>query len=199
MVAKRASKVSGVVSRIVPRAVEAALREDRPAPWEGGLDAVRERGARFNVDAGVAIGGAAGRALGHFSHAPGGVAPRGLARGCGILHTGRRRRLPPSHDRPPHQRRHRRTGEQTPPGRGPPCTPPSISAAPNELVFLIIRGRGSLWAGIQGAGRIWVESRDEDAAMMAEAHRLIAAAGLDRVRYRNLSGGIAAIHSAWRL
>jgi demethylmenaquinone methyltransferase / 2-methoxy-6-polyprenyl-1,4-benzoquinol methylase len=29
--------------------------------------------------------------------------------------------------------------------------------------------------------------------------RLIAGAGLERVRHRNLSGGIAAIHSAWRL
>jgi len=27
----------------------------------------------------------------------------------------------------------------------------------------------------------------------------IAAAGLDRVRYRNLTGGVAALHSAWRL
>ena len=27
----------------------------------------------------------------------------------------------------------------------------------------------------------------------------IAAAGLDQVKYRNLSGGIAAIHSAWRI
>jgi demethylmenaquinone methyltransferase/2-methoxy-6-polyprenyl-1,4-benzoquinol methylase len=27
----------------------------------------------------------------------------------------------------------------------------------------------------------------------------IGAAGLDQVKYRNLSGGIAAIHSAWRV
>jgi demethylmenaquinone methyltransferase/2-methoxy-6-polyprenyl-1,4-benzoquinol methylase len=27
----------------------------------------------------------------------------------------------------------------------------------------------------------------------------IEAAGLERVRYRNLTGGIAALHSAWRL
>ena len=31
-----------------------------------------------------------------------------------------------------------------------------------------------------------------------ELARMIAAAGLDVVRYRNLSGGIAALHSAWR-
>jgi len=29
--------------------------------------------------------------------------------------------------------------------------------------------------------------------------RLIENAGFERVRYRNLTGGIAAIHSAWRL
>jgi ubiquinone/menaquinone biosynthesis C-methylase UbiE len=28
---------------------------------------------------------------------------------------------------------------------------------------------------------------------------MIEQAGLDRVRYRDLSGGIAALHSAWRL
>ena len=58
-----------------------------------GLDAVDERVARFDVDAGVAIGRAAGRALGHCSAAPGGEAPV-VTRGCGILHTGRRPRLP---------------------------------------------------------------------------------------------------------
>jgi ubiquinone/menaquinone biosynthesis C-methylase UbiE len=28
---------------------------------------------------------------------------------------------------------------------------------------------------------------------------LIAAAGLDQVKFRNLTGGVAALHSAWRL
>jgi ubiquinone/menaquinone biosynthesis C-methylase UbiE len=28
---------------------------------------------------------------------------------------------------------------------------------------------------------------------------MIAAAGLERPKYRNLTGGIAALHSAWRL
>ena len=32
-----------------------------------------------------------------------------------------------------------------------------------------------------------------------EVSEMIAAAGLDRPRYRNLTGGIAALHSAWRL
>jgi demethylmenaquinone methyltransferase/2-methoxy-6-polyprenyl-1,4-benzoquinol methylase len=33
----------------------------------------------------------------------------------------------------------------------------------------------------------------------SELSELIAAAGLDRAKYRNLTGGIAALHSAWRL
>ncbi len=33
----------------------------------------------------------------------------------------------------------------------------------------------------------------------SELSEMIAAAGLDRVRFRNLTGGIAALHSAWRL
>ncbi len=60
--------------------------------------------------------------------------------------------------------------------RGTPSPTTSISAATDELVFLIILGRSSLSAGIQEAVRILVESGDEYAAMMAEAHRLIAAA-----------------------
>ena len=33
----------------------------------------------------------------------------------------------------------------------------------------------------------------------AELSEMIAAAGLDRAKYRNLTGGVAALHSAWRL
>jgi demethylmenaquinone methyltransferase/2-methoxy-6-polyprenyl-1,4-benzoquinol methylase len=57
---------------------------------------------------------------------------------------------------------------------------------------------GARVAGDREAYRYLVESirrfpaQDELAARMA-------AAGLDLVRYRNLSGGIAAIHSAWRV
>ena len=32
-----------------------------------------------------------------------------------------------------------------------------------------------------------------------ELAELLTAAGLDRARFRNLTGGIAALHSAWRL
>jgi demethylmenaquinone methyltransferase/2-methoxy-6-polyprenyl-1,4-benzoquinol methylase len=33
----------------------------------------------------------------------------------------------------------------------------------------------------------------------SELAELLTAAGLDRARFRNLTGGIAALHSAWRL
>jgi demethylmenaquinone methyltransferase/2-methoxy-6-polyprenyl-1,4-benzoquinol methylase len=33
----------------------------------------------------------------------------------------------------------------------------------------------------------------------SELSRMIAAAGLEQVRFRNFTGGIAALHSAWRL
>jgi demethylmenaquinone methyltransferase/2-methoxy-6-polyprenyl-1,4-benzoquinol methylase len=57
-------------------------------------------------------------------------------------------------------------------------------------------------------GRIVVGDRDAYAYLVesirrfppqSELSRMIAAAGLERVRFRNLTGGIAALHSAWRL
>jgi demethylmenaquinone methyltransferase/2-methoxy-6-polyprenyl-1,4-benzoquinol methylase len=33
----------------------------------------------------------------------------------------------------------------------------------------------------------------------SELAEMIARAGLDRVKFRNLTGGVAALHSAWRL
>ena len=64
--------------------------------------------------------------------------------------------------------------------------------------FQALPAMGALVAGDPGAYRYLAESirrfppQDELAAMLAGA-------GLSQVRYRNLSGGIAAIHSAWRL
>ena len=43
-----------------------------------------------------------------------------------------------------------------------------------------------------------VKEKPETASLEELAER-IAGAGLDLVKYRNLSGGIAAIHSAWRV
>jgi demethylmenaquinone methyltransferase/2-methoxy-6-polyprenyl-1,4-benzoquinol methylase len=64
--------------------------------------------------------------------------------------------------------------------------------------FSVVPALGQLIAGDAGSYRYLVESirRFPDQATLAG---LIAAAGLDQVRHRNLSGGIAAIHSAWRL
>ena len=62
----------------------------------------------------------------------------------------------------------------------------------------VLPAMGAAVAGDGDAYRYLVESirrfppQDELAAIMAGA-------GLERVRYRNLTGGIAALHSAWRL
>jgi demethylmenaquinone methyltransferase / 2-methoxy-6-polyprenyl-1,4-benzoquinol methylase len=53
-------------------------------------------------------------------------------------------------------------------------------------------------AGDQAAYRYLVESIRRFPAQATFA-RMIEEAGLEHVRYRDLSGGIAAIHSAWRL
>jgi len=64
--------------------------------------------------------------------------------------------------------------------------------------FKVLPAMGESVTGDRGAYQYLVESirrfppQDELAAMMT-------AAGLEQVRYRNLTGGIAAIHSGWRL
>jgi demethylmenaquinone methyltransferase/2-methoxy-6-polyprenyl-1,4-benzoquinol methylase len=64
--------------------------------------------------------------------------------------------------------------------------------------FTAIPALGAMVAGDGEAYRYLVESirRFPDQKSFAQA---IEDAGFERVRYRNLSGGIAAIHSAWRL
>jgi demethylmenaquinone methyltransferase/2-methoxy-6-polyprenyl-1,4-benzoquinol methylase len=64
--------------------------------------------------------------------------------------------------------------------------------------FAVLPWLGQQIAGDRAAYQYLVESirRFPDQATFA---RLIERAGLGRVRYRNLSGGIAALHSAWRL
>jgi demethylmenaquinone methyltransferase/2-methoxy-6-polyprenyl-1,4-benzoquinol methylase len=64
--------------------------------------------------------------------------------------------------------------------------------------FKVLPALGGAVTGDRAAYEYLVESirrfpaQDELAALMT-------AAGLDRVKYRNLTGGIAALHSAWRL
>ena len=64
--------------------------------------------------------------------------------------------------------------------------------------FSIVPLLGRLVAGDAASYRYLVESirRFPDQEALAA---ILRAAGLEQVRYRNLSGGIAAIHSAWRL
>ena len=64
--------------------------------------------------------------------------------------------------------------------------------------FKVLPALGARVAGDREAYQYLAESirrfpaQDRFAEMIAEA-------GLDRVEYRNLSGGIAAMHSAWRI
>ncbi len=74
---------------------------------------------------------------------------------------------------------------------------PAFSRMYDQYSFRILPMLGQIVAGNADAYRYLVESirrfpPQDDLA------RMIAAAGLDVVRYRNLSGGIAALHSAWR-
>jgi demethylmenaquinone methyltransferase/2-methoxy-6-polyprenyl-1,4-benzoquinol methylase len=75
---------------------------------------------------------------------------------------------------------------------------PLLDALYDAYSFNAIPALGGLVAGDSAAYRYLVESirRFPDQKTFT---RLIETAGFERVRYRNLTGGIAAIHSAWRL
>lgn len=75
---------------------------------------------------------------------------------------------------------------------------PVLRQAYETYSFTVLPWLGARVAGDQAAYRYLVESIRQfpDQATFA---RMIERADLDRVRYRNLSGGIAALHSAWRL
>ena len=64
--------------------------------------------------------------------------------------------------------------------------------------FRIVPLLGQVVAGDREAYRYLVESI-RGFPRQGELSRMIAEAGLDQVRFRNLTGGIAALHSAWRL
>jgi demethylmenaquinone methyltransferase / 2-methoxy-6-polyprenyl-1,4-benzoquinol methylase len=59
------------------------------------------------------------------------------------------------------------------------------------LLGQIVAGDGEAYRYLVGSIRSFPRQ--------GELAQMIAAAGLERVRYRNLTGGIAALHSAWRL
>jgi demethylmenaquinone methyltransferase/2-methoxy-6-polyprenyl-1,4-benzoquinol methylase len=75
---------------------------------------------------------------------------------------------------------------------------PFLDSVYEMYSFHVIPRLGELVAGDRDAYQYLVESiaRFPDQDSFAEE---IAAAGFARVRYRNLTGGIAAIHSGWRL
>jgi len=64
--------------------------------------------------------------------------------------------------------------------------------------FQVLPLLGQIVTGDRDAYAYLVESIRRFPAQ-SELSELIAAAGLDRVTFRNLTGGVAALHSAWRL
>lgn len=74
---------------------------------------------------------------------------------------------------------------------------PLLERPYDSYSFHVLPALGGLVAGDRDAYRYLVESirRFPDQVTFAG---MIAKAGLARVRYRNLAGGIAALHSAWR-
>lgn len=64
--------------------------------------------------------------------------------------------------------------------------------------FQVVPLLGQVVAGDREAYRYLVESI-RGFPRQGELSRMIAEAGLEQVRFRNLTGGIAALHSAWRL
>jgi demethylmenaquinone methyltransferase/2-methoxy-6-polyprenyl-1,4-benzoquinol methylase len=75
---------------------------------------------------------------------------------------------------------------------------PALARFYDFYSFRILPQVGGLVTGDRDAYQYLVESIRRFPAQQALVER-IEAAGLERPRYRNLSGGIAAIHSAWRL
>ena len=75
---------------------------------------------------------------------------------------------------------------------------PLLGALYDRYSFSVVPWLGEVVAGDRASYQYLVESIRRFPAQDALA-RMVAAAGLERVAVRNLSGGIAAIHSAWRL
>lgn len=75
---------------------------------------------------------------------------------------------------------------------------PGLDSLYDTYSFAVLPRLGKLVAGDADAYRYLVESIRRFPSQR-EFAGMIAAAGLDRVRVRSLTGGIAALHSAWKL
>ncbi len=75
---------------------------------------------------------------------------------------------------------------------------PLLDSLYDQFSFKAIPALGGIVAGDAESYRYLVESirnfPDQDAFV-----DLIQAAGFDQVRYRNLTGGVAALHSGWKI
>jgi demethylmenaquinone methyltransferase/2-methoxy-6-polyprenyl-1,4-benzoquinol methylase len=79
-----------------------------------------------------------------------------------------------------------------------PAAAPMLQPLYDFYSFRILPLIGQIVTGDRGAYSYLVESIRRFPAQPALSEK-IAAAGLDRVMFRDLTGGIAALHSAWRL
>jgi demethylmenaquinone methyltransferase / 2-methoxy-6-polyprenyl-1,4-benzoquinol methylase len=79
-----------------------------------------------------------------------------------------------------------------------PAVAPLLQPLYDIYSFQVLPLLGQIVTGNRDAYTYLVESIRRFPPQSALAER-IEAAGLDRARYRNLTGGIAALHSAWRL
>jgi demethylmenaquinone methyltransferase / 2-methoxy-6-polyprenyl-1,4-benzoquinol methylase len=79
-----------------------------------------------------------------------------------------------------------------------PAVTPLLQPLYDLYSFRVLPLLGGIVAGDRDAYRYLVESI-RGFPRQGELAEMIAAGGLGQVRYRNLTGGIAALHSAWRL
>ncbi len=79
-----------------------------------------------------------------------------------------------------------------------PAVTPFLQPLYDLYSFQILPWLGQIVTGDRDAYTYLVESIRRFPAQ-SELSELIAAAGLDQVKFRNLTGGVAALHSAWRL
>jgi demethylmenaquinone methyltransferase / 2-methoxy-6-polyprenyl-1,4-benzoquinol methylase len=79
-----------------------------------------------------------------------------------------------------------------------PAVTPFLQPLYDLYIFRVVPLLGEIVAGDRDAYTYLVESI-RGFPRQGELAAMIDAAGLEQVRYRNLTGGIAALHSAWRL